>query len=463
MGMRDWLIIIVIVGIILILIDGYRRKRKDSIRLKIDKNIPPHDSDLEAAVELPNGGARVIPRDDNFDDDEDYDDDGYQDYDNESDDDQIVPVLMDAVSIDKELTKEELFIDSEESIDEREEELEEELEETIQADSIQADSTQADRAWDSEEAIEDDLDDANNEEDYAKPLSENYEETDDFDEKEDEGAEENYLEEDHQEEYFQKESPEDTDPEFEDTSADEDYAELADDEDISPVRVSNREEERLASKDRIEPTLGAMSGFSDAELDDRPARTSSTTKSNKQDKTPDHASDSIQAELFAESPEDFIQAEEEHDESDESFLEPEEVIVINVMAKQGELFAGSDLLPILLQHDMRLGKMSIFHKHADSSDNGPVVYSMANMVKPGTFDVTQMEEFSTPGVSFFLQLPNAFGNMKSFEQMLSAADSIKESLNGDLKDEHRSVITRQTIEHCRQRIQDFELAQLSKK
>ena len=70
MGMRDWLIIIVIVGIILILIDGYRRKRKDSIRLKIDKNIPPHDSDLEAAVELPNGGARVVPRDDNCDDDE---------------------------------------------------------------------------------------------------------------------------------------------------------------------------------------------------------------------------------------------------------------------------------------------------------------------------------------------------------------------------------------------------------
>lgn len=459
MGMRDWLIIMVIVGIILILIDGYRRKRKDSIRLKIDKNIPPHDSDLEAAVELPNGGARVIPRDDNFDDDEDYDADGYQDYDDESDDDQIVPVLMDAVSIDKELTKQELFIDSEESVDEREEELEE----TIQADSTEAESTQADSAWDSEEAIKDDLDDVNNEEDYAKPLSENYEETDDFDEKEDEGAEENYLEEDHQEEYFQKESPEDTDPEFEDTSADEDYAELADNEDISPVRVSNREEERLASKDRIEPTLGAMSGFSDAELDDRPARASSTTKSKKQDKTLDHASDSIQAELFAESPEDFIQAEEEHDESDESFLEPEEVIVINVMAKQGELFAGSDLLPILLQHDMRLGKMSIFHKHADSSDNGPVVYSMANMVKPGTFDVTQMEEFSTPGVSFFLQLPNAFGNMKSFEQMLSAADSIKESLNGDLKDEHRSVITRQTIEHCRQRIQDFELAQLSKK
>ncbi len=111
--------------------------------------------------------------------------------------------------------------------------------------------------------------------------------------------------------------------------------------------------------------------------------------------------------MFSETPEDFIQNDEEHDDSEDDFLEPEEVIVINVMAKQGESFAGSDLLPILMQHGMRLGKMSIFHQHADNSDNGPVVFSMANMVKPGTFDITQMDEFSTPGVSFFLQLPNA--------------------------------------------------------
>ncbi len=72
MGMRDWLIIIVIIGIILILLDGYRRKRKDSIRVQIDKNIPPVDDDIIEAAELPNGGARVIPRDNDFDDDEEY-------------------------------------------------------------------------------------------------------------------------------------------------------------------------------------------------------------------------------------------------------------------------------------------------------------------------------------------------------------------------------------------------------
>lgn len=463
MGMRDWLIIIVIVGIILILLDGYRRKRKDSIRVKLDKNIPPLDDDLLEAAELPNGGARVIPRGKTF-DDEEYDDD-YQDYDDENDDDQIVPVLMDAIELDKDLAKRDLSISSEYSEEESLEDAEDDLEE--------------DNDWESDDYSEDD------EEDAAEESTEEDDEFDIYDDEDDDDADEESLEEEDRKEIsshnsgFHHDADDGAEEDYDEDDDYEDYEDSFDDEEISSVRVKTRAEQRSASqapikstgnigkagksgKQRIEPTFGKMENFSEAELDDRPARTM-PSQSKKQKKNTDEVPTVVQAELFSESPEDFIQNEDEHDGREDGFLEPEEVIVINVMAKKGELFAGSDLLPILMQHGMRLGSMSIFHKHAGNSDKGAVVFSMANMVKPGTFDVAQMEEFTTPGVSFFLQLPNPNGNMKSFEQMLSAADSIKASLNGDLKDEHRSVITRQTIEHCRQRIQDFELAQLSKK
>lgn len=141
--------------------------------------------------------------------------------------------------------------------------------------------------------------------------------------------------------------------------------------------------------------------------------------------------------------------------------EPQEVIVFNVMSKPGETFHGEDLLPILLQQGMRLGDMSIFHRHGDTSGNGPVMFSMANMVEPGTFDLSKMEGFTTPGISFFLQMPNSLGNMKCFEKMLLAASAVKDGLNGDLKDEARNIMTRQTLDHCRERVQDFELKQLS--
>lgn len=142
---------------------------------------------------------------------------------------------------------------------------------------------------------------------------------------------------------------------------------------------------------------------------------------------------------------------------------PREVIVINVMAKPGYHFFGEDLLPVLQYCGLRLGSMNIFHRHADADGHGPVMFSMANIVKPGTFSLGEMQEFSTPGLSFFLQLPNPHGNMKAFEQMLATANTVRQALEGDLKDEQRSVFTRQTMEHCRQRIRDFELLMLARK
>ena len=72
MGIRDWLAIIVIIFIVLILLDGFRRKwleRKNRIVMKLDKNTTPVDVEAvdEALVksELPSGGARTVPRSDN--------------------------------------------------------------------------------------------------------------------------------------------------------------------------------------------------------------------------------------------------------------------------------------------------------------------------------------------------------------------------------------------------------------
>ncbi len=142
---------------------------------------------------------------------------------------------------------------------------------------------------------------------------------------------------------------------------------------------------------------------------------------------------------------------------------PQEVIIINVMARPGQSLYGRELLSVLQGQGLRLGDMSIFHRHADSQGSGPVMFSMANMVKPGTFDLATMDAFTTPGVSFFLQMPNKLGNMACFEKMLGAASAVRDAFDAELKDEHRSVFTRQTVEHSRQRVRDFELKLLSRK
>lgn len=163
--------------------------------------------------------------------------------------------------------------------------------------------------------------------------------------------------------------------------------------------------------------------------------------------------------------------DEDYDEEDESELEneekaaspqsePEEVLIINIMAQKGDVFNGSDLLDIVLKCGLRYGSMDIFHRYSDTKGEGALLFSMANMVRPGTFDLDAMDEFTTPGVSLFMTLPIDADSIKSFDLMVETAQAISQTLRGELKDEQRSAMTRQTLEHCRQRISDFERKKL---
>ena len=134
----------------------------------------------------------------------------------------------------------------------------------------------------------------------------------------------------------------------------------------------------------------------------------------------------------------------------------EEVLVINVIARDADGFKGPALLQNILESGLRFGEMDIFHRHESMAGNGEVLFSMANGVKPGTFDLDDFELFYTPAVSFFLGLPGPRHPKQAFDLMIAAARKLAHELNGELKDDQRSVMTAQTIEHYRQRIVEFE-------
>jgi cell division protein ZipA len=147
---------------------------------------------------------------------------------------------------------------------------------------------------------------------------------------------------------------------------------------------------------------------------------------------------------------------QEEDDRDPGYSQ---VLVINVMARPKTVIQGDELLPLLLGAGLRFGEMSIFHRHADRK-GGPVLFSVANALNPGTFDLNRISDFSTQGVCFFMTLPNVANNMLAFEQMLATAKHVQSALDAELKDDNRSVMTAQTVEHYRQRIRDFDLQQL---
>lgn len=404
MGIRDWLAIIVIIFIVLILLDGFRRKwqeRKTRIRVKLDKNIPPDDGEdvtlIMTKSELPNGGARIKPR--------------------SSGD---VPVLMDSVDVDSEDIEEYARpaaarspVDEEDTADTA---WEDDWDEEGEDDWEEATATAG-------EEFDEELPDGDADDDVQAGDDGHWSATDDFDMDDD-------VVPDPPRAVAAKAGTGRSVP-----------GQHGREKGRESGRVSGRESGRVSGREigrleRIEPTFG------------------------NDDMT---FSRDDQGQFGLENNELFETDEEDADTDAADTGQTAEVIIINVMAKPGTAMEGARLLPVLMKHGMRLGEMSIFHRHADNHGKGPVMFSMANMLKPGTFSMSDMETFTTPGVSFFMQLPNKLGNMQCFEQMLKTAQAVKEELDAVLKDENRSVFTRQTIEHSRQRIRDFELEMLARK
>lgn len=149
--------------------------------------------------------------------------------------------------------------------------------------------------------------------------------------------------------------------------------------------------------------------------------------------------------------------------SDKEQAQAEEVLVISVICRDPGGFKGPALLQNILESGLRFGEMDIFHRHESMAGNGEVLFSMANAVKPGVFDLDDIDHFSTPAVSFFLGLPGPRHPKQAFDVMVAAARKLSQELNGELKDDQRSVLTAQTIEHYRQRIVEFERRALTQK
>jgi len=138
-------------------------------------------------------------------------------------------------------------------------------------------------------------------------------------------------------------------------------------------------------------------------------------------------------------------------------------VVMTVMARSGESFSGDALRHAFERADLYHGEMNIFHRHEEPRDHRtPTLFSAANVLAPGYFEPTGMETLSSPGIAMFMRLPGPDSPVDAFQQMLDAAKTVAEDLDGTLCDETRSTLTPQSINHLRERIADFGRRQMLK-
>lgn len=132
-----------------------------------------------------------------------------------------------------------------------------------------------------------------------------------------------------------------------------------------------------------------------------------------------------------------------------------ELVVLNIMVRPGGVFHGADVLDAVQSAGLEFGDRGIFHRFTSTGGTRRPVFSLANILEPGSFDFEDMAAFSTVGLTLFMQLPALADSVHSYEEMLGTAQAIADALKGDVYDERRSILTLQAIEHTREQLREF--------
>ena len=135
----------------------------------------------------------------------------------------------------------------------------------------------------------------------------------------------------------------------------------------------------------------------------------------------------------------------------------EKIVIFHVAAKRPHLIAGSALLSALDRLELEYDESRIFHRYSERLGEKQIVFSLANMVKPGTFDLDHINAFSTPGVSLFMRLPGPLEGLKALNTLLDCAQSLATYLSAEIQDEAHNPLTKQAVDQMREEIQLFSL------
>ena len=127
------------------------------------------------------------------------------------------------------------------------------------------------------------------------------------------------------------------------------------------------------------------------------------------------------------------------------------LLLVHVLAPQGERFDGEALLRALRAEHLKYGRLQIFHRADPQTQKH--WFSVANAVEPGYFDLGK--DCASRGVTAFMQLSGDEDDAAALDDMLRTAEALAQSLGGTVLDSQRRPFTSQTLAEYRNRLADF--------
>jgi len=132
------------------------------------------------------------------------------------------------------------------------------------------------------------------------------------------------------------------------------------------------------------------------------------------------------------------------------------LVTLFVVAAPAEEISGFELVVATEKCGLEFGAMDVYHRLVDGRPEAGPVFSVANMTKPGSFDLSRITELSTPGLTFFMTLPGPMRALDAWDTMLPTAQRMAELLGAQVLDEEHNALGRQRIQHIRDDLRAYD-------
>lgn len=134
----------------------------------------------------------------------------------------------------------------------------------------------------------------------------------------------------------------------------------------------------------------------------------------------------------------------------------DKIVTLYVAARSGQVLRGPDIVVAAEKAGLSYGYMSIFHRLVDGRPDSSPIFSVANIKKPGSFEMSEIQALETPAIAFFLTLPAPIAALDAWEKLLPTAQRMAELLDGVVLDESRNALGRQRIAHIRDDLRAYD-------
>ncbi|WP_421571183.1 cell division protein ZipA [Stenotrophomonas sp. PD6] len=134
----------------------------------------------------------------------------------------------------------------------------------------------------------------------------------------------------------------------------------------------------------------------------------------------------------------------------------DKIVSLFVAARAGEQLRGEDIVVAAEKTGLVFGHMNVFHRLVEGHPERGPIFSMANIMKPGSFDMANIREMETPAIAFFLTLPAPLTALDAWEKMLPTVQRMGELLNAEVLDDSRATLGRQRVAHIRDELRAYD-------